>query len=153
MFCASLLLYLSCCVKETQDRIRKRIREDMKDSVQAHTDYAENVLPKLKRSYIRKCQDVEVRHLPLFSAIVSELLQDHKAAAAAAAAQAQAPRLENSVPLSTTRSNPAPGPPPRPIVTSPQPLRPLDRRPSVNSTRARSPSANGAFSDLAQHGK
>ena len=33
----------------------------MKDSIQAHNDYAENVLPKLKRAYLKKCQDVEVR--------------------------------------------------------------------------------------------
>ena len=33
----------------------------MKESVQIHTDYAENVLPKVKRAYIKKCQDVEVR--------------------------------------------------------------------------------------------
>jgi len=35
----------------------------MKDSIQAHNDYAENVLPKLKRAYLKKCQDVEVRAL------------------------------------------------------------------------------------------
>ena len=35
----------------------------MKESIQAHTDYAENVLPKLKRAYLKKCQDVEVRTL------------------------------------------------------------------------------------------
>ena len=33
----------------------------MKDSIQAHNDYADNVLPKLKRAYLKKCQDVEVR--------------------------------------------------------------------------------------------
>ena len=32
----------------------------MRDSIQAHNDYAENVLPKLKRAYLKKCQDVEV---------------------------------------------------------------------------------------------
>lgn len=32
----------------------------MKLSIQTHADYAENVLPKLKRAYIKKCQDVEV---------------------------------------------------------------------------------------------
>ena len=32
----------------------------MRESIQAHNDYAENVLPKLKRAYLKKCQDVEV---------------------------------------------------------------------------------------------
>jgi len=53
----------SDAAQETQDRIRKRIRNHMKDSIQAHNDYAENVLPKLKRAYLKKCQDVEVRCL------------------------------------------------------------------------------------------
>jgi hypothetical protein len=40
-------------------------------------------------------------------------------------------------------------------VTSPQPLRALERRPSGSapSGRNRSPSSSTAFSDLAQHGK
>ena len=48
-------------IQETQDRIRKRIRNDMKESIQTHADYEETTLPKLKRSYFKKCQDVEVR--------------------------------------------------------------------------------------------
>ena len=47
--------------QETQDRIRKRIKEDLKDAVTAHTEYSENVLPRLKRNYLRKCQEAEVR--------------------------------------------------------------------------------------------
>jgi hypothetical protein len=46
--------------QETQDRTRKRIKEDLKDSISAYTDFADNILPKLKRTYLRKCQDVEV---------------------------------------------------------------------------------------------
>jgi hypothetical protein len=46
--------------KETQDRTRKRIKEDLKGSASAHADFAENTLPKLKRAYIKKCQDFEV---------------------------------------------------------------------------------------------
>ena len=37
-------------------------------------------------------------------------------------------------------------------VASPQPLRPLDRKPSSGGPRNRSPSSSTAFSDLAQHG-
>jgi len=50
--------------KETQDRTRKRIKEDLKDSASDHADYAENTLPKLKRAYIKKCQDFEVTIIP-----------------------------------------------------------------------------------------
>jgi hypothetical protein len=46
--------------KETQERTRKRIKEDLKESGVAYTDYAENTLPKLKRTYLKKCQEVEV---------------------------------------------------------------------------------------------
>ncbi|CAL1696188.1 unnamed protein product [Somion occarium] len=123
-------------LKETQERIRKRIRDDLKDAITAHTDYVENVYPKLKRTYLKKSQDVE----------------DYKAAAAAERA-----------PLSPTLSadhhqNNSTSPKSgltRPVVTSPQPLRPLERRASgsVATTRNRSPSSSTAFHDLAHQGK
>lgn len=47
--------------KETQDRTRKRIKEDIKSSTVAHTDFAENTLPKYKRAYLKKCQEFEVK--------------------------------------------------------------------------------------------
>ncbi|KAG2123602.1 hypothetical protein DEU56DRAFT_829349 [Suillus clintonianus] len=129
-------------LRETQERTRKRIKEDLKESGSAYIDYAENTLPKLKRAYLKKCQEVE----------------DHKAAAAAAPSQSTAtstmPYSEQSgTTLSTSRSNPSL--PSRPIVTAPQPLRPLDRRPSGSAPgpRNRSPSTSGTFSEFAQHGK
>ena len=51
-------------LRETQERTRKRIKEDLRDSTQAHQDYAENVLPRLKRTYLKKCQEVEVSYPP-----------------------------------------------------------------------------------------
>jgi hypothetical protein len=147
------LLYILChfyniqlCEQDTQERTRKRIKEDLRASSQAYTDYAENTLPKLKRTYLRKCQDVE----------------DHKAAVQA---QTPHPRQEGgqqpqshspehyNAPLTNSKSNPSL--PTKPVVTSPHPLRPLDRRPSgsMPTTRNRSPSANTPFSDLASHGK
>jgi hypothetical protein len=47
-------------LKETQERTRKRIKEDLKDSMNAHLDYQENVLPKLKKAYLKRSQDVDV---------------------------------------------------------------------------------------------
>ena len=46
--------------QETQDRTRKRIKEDLKESTLAHTEFAENGLPKFKRAYLKKCQEFEV---------------------------------------------------------------------------------------------
>ncbi|KAG2370245.1 hypothetical protein BDR07DRAFT_1386850 [Suillus spraguei] len=130
-------------LRETQERTRKRIKEDLKESGSAYTDYAENTLPKLKRTYLKKCQEVE----------------DHKAAAATApphsiSTTSTTPYSEQSgTTLSTSRSNPSL--PSRPAVTAPQPLRPLDRRPSGSAPgpRNRSPSTSGTFSDFAHHGK
>lgn len=139
--------YNKLCAQETQERTRKRIKEDLKESTIAYNEYAEGTLPKLKRTYLRKCQDVE----------------DHKAASAQTHSQSHnAPRPEGTpqstlehynTPLTSTRTNPASQA--KPVVTSPQPLRPLDRRPSgsMQSTRNRSPSSGTAFSDLASHGK
>lgn len=47
--------------RETQERTRKRIREDLRESTLAHQEYAETVLPRLRRTYLKKCQEVEVR--------------------------------------------------------------------------------------------
>lgn len=54
--------------------------------------------------------------------------------------------------VSNSRANPSI--PSRPIVTAPQPLRALDRRPSTSNQtgRNRSPSSSTAFSDLAHQG-
>lgn len=126
-------------LKETQERTRKRIKDDITGSGNAYAEYADNVLPKLKRTYLRKCQEVE----------------DYKAAAAAPAPNVQnTPYMDpagGNVPSS--RSNP--NLPAKPVVTGPQVLRPLDRRPSGTAPgpRNRSPSSSGAFSDFAQHGK
>ncbi|RXW23866.1 hypothetical protein EST38_g2011 [Candolleomyces aberdarensis] len=119
-----------------RDRTRKRIKEDIKDSTAAYSEYAETVLPKLKGRYAKKFSDVEEQR------------------------RANAPPLSTSPPqtdpnayLNNPKLNPAG--PSRPSVTGPQPLRPLDRRPSGSapSARNRSPSGTTPFSDLAHHGK
>ncbi|KAI0035293.1 hypothetical protein K488DRAFT_76750 [Vararia minispora EC-137] len=114
-------------LKETQERTRKRVKEDIKESASAHTDFAESQLPKLKRAYLRKCQEVE----------------DHKAASSAFSSNSsQAPIFSDSQ---------------RPSVTSPQPLRPMERKASLggSSARSRSPPAvdRPTLSDLAYQGK
>ncbi|THH12879.1 hypothetical protein EW146_g7284 [Bondarzewia mesenterica] len=127
-------------IRETQDRTRKRVKEELKESASMHADFADNQLPKLKRQYLRKCQEVE----------------DYKAASMAASmaspSGASSPTHEGQVNvLIPSRSNPSL--PSRPSVTSPQPLRPLDRRPSGSVPRNRSPSTSTALQDLAHQGK
>ncbi|KAJ6575529.1 hypothetical protein B0H10DRAFT_1963810 [Mycena sp. CBHHK59/15] len=120
-------------LRETQDRTRKRIREDLKESGYAYNDFAENGLPKFKARYAKKFAEVE------------------ESKRAAAAVPPLSPTPAAPAELHNPKSNP--GAPLR--VTSPQPLRALDRRPSGSapSGRNRSPSSSGAFSDLAHHGK
>ncbi|KAH9486648.1 Rho GTPase-activating protein 15 [Psilocybe cubensis] len=126
-------------LKETQERTRKRIKEDLKDSGAAYTEYAEMMLPKLKSRYTKKYMDVE----------------EQKRAALT---------VPNAGPLNATSLSPehhnsnvkaATIVPARPTVTAPQPLRALDRRPSGSTpgARNRSPSSSTAFSDLAHQGK
>ncbi|KAI0374525.1 RhoGAP-domain-containing protein [Pilatotrama ljubarskyi] len=132
--------------KEEQDRIRKRVREDLKDAITAHADYAENVLPRLKRTYLKKCQEAE---------------EYRNAAAAPLSPTSPNDGHHNMPPLtkphshSHSHSHSTNGA--RPVVTAPQPLRPLDRRPSssANAARNRSPSASTstALQDLAHQGK
>ncbi|KAJ7225904.1 hypothetical protein GGX14DRAFT_422836 [Mycena pura] len=119
-------------LRETQERTRKRIKEDLKESGIAYNDFAENGLPKLRIKYAKKFAEVE-----------------ESKRAVTAPPNSPPPGVEHHPgPRST-----APGPPLR--VTSPQPLRALERRPSGSapSGRNRSPSSSTAFSDLAQQGK
>ncbi|KAJ7630593.1 hypothetical protein FB45DRAFT_915968 [Roridomyces roridus] len=115
-FLSSLTVDVINPLTQLRERIRKRIKDDLKESGSAYNDYAENGLPKLKSKYLKKFAEVE----------------ESKRAAAAAP------------PLSPVAA-----------VTSPQPLRALERRPSGSapSGRNRSPSSSTAFSDLAHQGK
>ncbi|KAA1468463.1 RhoGAP-domain-containing protein [Dentipellis sp. KUC8613] len=123
-------------LRESQDRSRKKIKEDLKESAAAHNEFIENQLPKLKRAYLRKCQEME----------------DYKSSPTVVSPTAgQQPSFQDpSVAYGTSKSNPLGKP-----ITSPQPLRPLERRASASapSTRNRSPSTSGALSDLAHQGK
>ncbi len=47
-------------LREEQERTRKRIYEDLKDGTSAHTDFLESTLPRLKKNYLKKYQEVEV---------------------------------------------------------------------------------------------
>ncbi|GLB36502.1 putative GTPase-activator protein for Rho-like GTPases [Lyophyllum shimeji] len=142
-FCATLatdVINPLTTFKETQDRTRKRIKEDLKESGAAYNEYAENMLPKLKSKYNKKFTEVE---------------EQKRAAAAIPPTSPTTPSLglDQHHHLSNSRSNPSI--PSRPTVTSPQPLRALDRRPSGSGPtgRNRSPSSSTAFSDLAHQGK
>ena len=147
--------------KETQDRTRKRIKEDLKNSASDHSDYAENTLPKLKRAYIKKCQDFEVTIIsPSFVARrrscaigVWDCQQDFHSAVVPASNVGQT----SVVPVPESGANPGARshpnlPSSKSSVVSPQPIRPLDRKPSSSGPRNRSPSSSTAFSDLAQQG-
>ncbi|KAJ8081909.1 hypothetical protein PM082_007755 [Marasmius tenuissimus] len=120
-------------LKESQERTRKRIKEDLKESGMAYHDYAEVSLPRLKQRYNRKYQEVE------------EIKR-------AAAAPISPPPTATTHPDYQGLRDAQPS---RPTVTSPQPLRALDRRPSGSApgVRNRSPSSGHAFSEFAKEGK
>ncbi|KAJ6519438.1 hypothetical protein C8R45DRAFT_1118001 [Mycena sanguinolenta] len=141
-------------LRETQERTRKRIKaftslflfelltetaiqEDLKTSDSAYNDFAENGFPKLKAKYVKKFAEVE----------------ESKRIAAAAPPLSPTPMMASG----TDHVNSKPTAPGAPIrVTSPQPLRALERRASGGAPKARdrSPSAGTTtFADLAQHGK
>ena len=52
-------------MQDSQDRTRKRIKEDLKESNLAYNEYADIVLPRLKTKYTKKYAEVEVRRYPL----------------------------------------------------------------------------------------
>ncbi|KDR85296.1 hypothetical protein GALMADRAFT_83937 [Galerina marginata CBS 339.88] len=126
-------------LKDTQERTRKRIKEDLKDSGTAYNEYAETMLPKLKNRYAKKYSEVE----------------EQKRAATALPHPSNLPSPSLNPEQYSTNSKSNPSIPSRPTVTAPQPLRALDRRPSGSAPggRNRSPSSSTAFSDLAHQGK
>ncbi len=48
-------------LQETQERTRKRVKEDLKESGAAYNEFAEVTLPRLKSRYTKKFTEVEVR--------------------------------------------------------------------------------------------
>ncbi|KZV76944.1 RhoGAP-domain-containing protein [Peniophora sp. CONT] len=122
-------------LRDSQDRIRKRVKEDIKDSTQAHADYVEKTLPTLKRAYVRKAQEVD----------------DYRSSSSREVNAAQAPVFEQGNHHFLSRSN-ASSPPPH--------SRPMERRASLGASRYRdrdrspnSQQSSNAFQDIAQHGK
>jgi hypothetical protein len=67
-----------CPLQETQERTRKRIKEDLKDSTTAYNEYAEVMLPKLKSRYVKKYSEVEVCQYSPFLIIHIHVLQGAK---------------------------------------------------------------------------
>ncbi|KZW02078.1 RhoGAP-domain-containing protein [Exidia glandulosa HHB12029] len=112
-------------IRETQERTKKRIREDLKESITAHADFAENTLPRLKRAYLKRCQEAD----------------EHRSASNR---ESPTSPVLDSNPVQRAQS-----------VTSPSPTRLGSRPASTQITpRNRSPStAAGTFADLAQQGK
>ncbi|TFK30739.1 RhoGAP-domain-containing protein [Coprinopsis marcescibilis] len=135
-FCTSLaneVITPLSMLKDTQERTRKRIKEDIKDSTDAYAEYAETVLPRLKGRYSKKFSEVE-----------DQKRTSNMPPPSAPPGQAQ---FESGITEPGTAASS------RPTVTGPQPLRALARRPSASAPRNRSPSSSGALSDLAHHGK
>src|SRR6266850_2317523 len=79
-------------------------------------------------------------------------LQDHRSAVVPPPNLGQAPIGPENTVITSSSSRSNHNPPSKTYVASPQPLRPLDRKPSSGAPRNRSPSSSTAFSDLAQHG-
>jgi hypothetical protein len=77
--------------------------------------------------------------------------QEQKRANAPPGPMSPPPVTENSVSYLNHKGGVNPGGPSRP--SNPQPLRSLDRRPSGNAPRNRSPSAGTGLSDLAHQGE
>ncbi|KAF7322697.1 Glucosamine 6-phosphate N-acetyltransferase [Mycena chlorophos] len=125
-------------LRDSQERTKKRIKEDLKDSAASFDDFAENGLPKLRNKYTKKFAEVEESKRAV--AVVPPV---SPTALVPSADVHTSPKAQN-VPLR---------------VTSPQPLRALERRASggAPTSRNRSPSGSSssttAFSDLAHQGK
>ncbi|KAG8933197.1 hypothetical protein FRC01_010543 [Tulasnella sp. 417] len=153
-------------LKETTDRTKKRIKEDIKDSSQAHADYAEKELPRLKAKYLRKVQEVEElkamdkAYIPTSGFAPIPQSFPTSSSAASASTSPTSTIFQTSLPNPIT-GGPG-GSPPRSVpVAAPQPHQPITSnplgggQPSRPTTfpavpRNRSPSASTSLSDLAQ---
>ena len=143
-------------VQETQERTRKRIKEDLNEAALAYNDYAETMLPKLKAKYNKKFSEVEVRMLTRQRSMRFTVFfkEQKKAAATIPPTSPLSPPLTVEPYQQVTALKPSPSAPGRSTATGP-PLRPLDRRPSgsMSASRNRSPSGSTPFHDLAHQGE
>ncbi|KIM29131.1 hypothetical protein M408DRAFT_128687 [Serendipita vermifera MAFF 305830] len=130
-------------LKETHERSRKRIKEDIKISLTQYIEYAENVLPRLRRTYLKRCQEV-----------------DEWRSAGEPKPQLTSPTISNpmspkagmSLPPTSTNT----GPPITGAGNGGGPTLPRGRQSSIGipNRRDRSPGSNTtSFSDLAHQGK
>ncbi|KAG9104592.1 hypothetical protein FRC06_001058 [Ceratobasidium sp. 370] len=157
-------------LRDTQDRTRQRIHEDMKESISVYMECAETQLPRAQKLYRRKCQEAEESRLapaipmplnphqppyphsttptPLFSP-TQEMFSPP-------------PSYTHLSPEVTMGSNPAPNNksgPPTPNSSATGLVSTTSR--GEDPSRARSPppvsgsvtGPRGAVQDLAQHGK
>ncbi|KAG8823943.1 hypothetical protein FRC19_002817 [Serendipita sp. 401] len=125
-------------LKETHERSRKRIKEDVKNSWTQYSDYGENTLPRLRRAYFKRCADAdELRgnsidiKAPVTSPVISSPVIPKQGG-----------------PLVQSPSTIAPS-------SSPPERGQRGRQSSVGqqTKRDRSPSAATSFADLAQQGR
>ncbi|KAF8256362.1 hypothetical protein EI94DRAFT_1649994, partial [Lactarius quietus] len=124
-------------LKDIQDRERKRVKDDLKESAVAYADYAENTLPKLKKGYFKKCQEYKVRLPHLSTPFLSHISDDTIRIFAW-----HLPNLKIPAPTSLTSR----------ILYPTQPPRIRDRKSSGHGSHNRTLSNALSFSDLAQHG-
>ncbi|KAH7104511.1 RhoGAP-domain-containing protein [Auriculariales sp. MPI-PUGE-AT-0066] len=133
-------------LRETQERTKKRIREDIKESTIQHTEYAENTLPRLKRTYMKRCQEAD----------------EHRAASKETPASMGSTTTTTTTTATTTNNNnntlfdSSRAPPQRShTVATPSQARLGGRPTSMQAEpRNRSPSSTGgALADLAHQGK
>ncbi|KAG8906807.1 hypothetical protein FRB99_006074 [Tulasnella sp. 403] len=145
-------------LKESNDRTRKRIKEEIKDSHQAHIEYQENVLPRLKQRYIRKVQEVEeYRNERAFIPNSGFAPIPHNLPHPGEKTSPTSTTFGSSLPPHGVPAEAVPGSPPRHPIHAPQPqalpanpLGQVQSRPSTQShaPRNRSPSAPTSLSDI-----
>lgn len=128
-------------LKETHERSRKRIKEDVKNSLVQYNEYSENTLPRLRRTYMKRCMEAdEWKHEGSARNTVTSPTTPHQ----------PVPKPTSSTPSTPPTNN-------RSVYQSDAPSErgPRGRQSSIGGQgrRDRSPGGSTSFSDLAQQGR
>ncbi|KAF8334160.1 uncharacterized protein EI90DRAFT_2970532 [Cantharellus anzutake] len=155
-------------MREEQERTRKRIYEDLRVGTAAHIDYLENGLPRLKRHYLKKCQEVEdyrAAERPTASTTsnnasgVNPSSQPSLPPGAipiqrrASFGDREKPYIQSPTPTSTPTPTPTPSATALIQSVSTITLPPSTHQPAPRNRSPSSANMNPLFSDLAHHGK
>jgi hypothetical protein len=125
--------------RDAQERIRKRVKEDLKTSIQAYEEMRTSILPRAKKTYEKKCEEVEQYRLQQIAIEEQRLLLSQSGLHNR---EAHAPSLDGNKSVSP--------PPSLEVDMQTQRVDPNHARPSSSHSKSGKPQSRSGGSDTSE---